>query len=112
MSILDKLLPKSEPQITVVEKYVQNVVNTVMGLDPAELYETQDALRAVVDFIADSIASCPLKVYVRNSDNDRVRDTDSIVAKLLKAPNSHMTTYDFTISLVQLFMSYHFTTML
>lgn len=97
MGILDKIRGQKDPEVTV---YVNNVLNTIYGMDPSDLYETQDSLRAVVDFISDSIASCPLKVYVRKDNNDRQRDTSSDVYKLLKEPNSHQTQYDFINQLV------------
>jgi len=93
MGFIDRLLRRENPNITVT--FAQNVVNTIMGMDPSDLYETQDSLRAVVDFISTSIASCPLKVYTREDDNDRRRDTESDWALLLAEPNSHQTTYDF-----------------
>lgn len=92
MGILDKIRGQKDPEVMI---FVNNVVSTIYGMDPSDLYETQDALRAVVDFIADSIASCPLKVYEREDNNDRQRDTSSDVYKLLKEPNSHQTQYDF-----------------
>lgn len=98
MGLLDNLLGRNNA-MNVTVNFVNNVLTTIQGMDPADLYETQDALRAVVDFISESIAGCSLKVYIRQDDNDRVRDTESDWAILLREPNDHMTTFDFVNAL-------------
>jgi len=60
-----------------------------------QLYATQANLHAVVSFLADSVAQLPLKVYVRDEENSRRRDRDSVVAKLLWRPNADQTAYEF-----------------
>lgn len=45
-----------------------------------QLYATQANLHAVVSFLADSVAQLPLKVYVRDDENSRRRDRDSVAA--------------------------------
>lgn len=72
----------------------------VDDMDVATLYEEQPQLRAVVSFLASNVAQLPLKVYVRESDTDRVRDTTSRVATLLRHPNSTMTTYELIYNLM------------
>ena len=67
----------------------------VLNLTAKELYQTQDNLQAVVNFLSNSIAQLPLKVYVRNGENERQRDRDSDVAKLLWRPNADQTEYEF-----------------
>lgn len=67
----------------------------VLNLSARELYQTQDNLRAVCDFIANSIAQLPIKVYKRDGENDRVRDRDSVAAKLLWLPNTYQTEFEF-----------------
>lgn len=67
----------------------------VDGLSARQLYATQANLQAVVSFLADSVAQLPLKVYVRNGENNRTRDVDSIAAHLLYRPNADQTAYDF-----------------
>lgn len=67
----------------------------VGSLSARELYATQANLHAVVSFLADSIAQLPLKVYLRNDENDRKRDRDSAAAKLLWKPNPDQTAYEF-----------------
>lgn len=72
----------------------------VDGMDVDELYRTQPQLRTVVSFIASNIAQLPLKSYVRVSDTDRPRDTESDIAKLLRSPNPEQTTYELIYQLV------------
>lgn len=74
--------------------YMNTVTADVLGMDVAQLYRTQPALRAVVSFLADNIAGLPLKVYRRESDTDRERDTESSLAILLSRPSSTMTTHE------------------
>ena len=69
-------------------------------MDVSELYESQPQLRAVVSFIAANVAQLPLKVYIRESDDMRVRDTTSPLARLLSAPNADTTTYELIYSLM------------
>ena len=64
-------------------------------LTARQLYATQANLHAVVSFLADSIAQLPLKVYIRDEENSRRRDRDSIAAKLLWRPNADQTAYEF-----------------
>ena len=64
-------------------------------LSARQLYATQANLHAVVSFLADSVAQLPLKVYVRDEENSRRRDRDSIAAKLLWRPNADQTAYEF-----------------
>lgn len=67
----------------------------VLNLSAKELYQTQDNLRAVVDFLSNSIAQLPLKVYVRDGETERKRDRDSKAAKLLYRPNEDQTEFEF-----------------
>ena len=67
----------------------------VLNLDAKQLYQTQDNLRAVVDFLSNSIAQLPLKVYVRDGETERKRDRDSVAAKLLYRPNEDQTEFEF-----------------
>lgn len=66
----------------------------VMGLTPSQLYETQPALRSVISFLSDNAAHLPLHCYVRESDNSRVRDTESPLARLLLRPNADTTEHE------------------
>ena len=67
----------------------------VLNMTAAELYRTQDNLRAVVDFLSNNLAQLPLKVYKRNSENDRVRDRDSNASRVLWRPNDYQTQFEF-----------------
>ena len=67
----------------------------VLNMTAAELYRTQDNLRAVVDFLSNNLAQLPLKVYTRNGENDRERDRDSNTAKVLWKPNDYQTQFEF-----------------
>lgn len=64
-------------------------------LSARQLYATQANLHAVVSFLADSVAQLPLKVYVRDGENSRRRDRNSVAAKLLWRPNADQTAYEF-----------------
>ena len=64
-------------------------------LTARQLYATQANLHAVVSFLADSVAQLPLKVYIRDDENSRRRDRDSVAAKLLWRPNADQTAYEF-----------------
>ena len=67
----------------------------VLNYTASKLYQSQDNLKAVVDFLAASIAQLPLNVYTRNDETDRERDRTSPAARLLWRPNSAMTEFEF-----------------
>lgn len=67
----------------------------VLDYTPARLYATQENLRAVIDFLSNSIAQLPLKVYVRDGETDRRRDRDSAAAQLIWRPNKDQTSFEF-----------------
>lgn len=67
----------------------------VLNYTASKLYQSQDNLKAVVDFLAASIAQLPLNVYTRNDETDRERDRTSPAARLLWRPNSSMTEFEF-----------------
>ena len=72
----------------------------VLNYTASKLYQSQDNLKAVVDFLAASIAQLPLNVYKRNDETDRERDRSSQAARLLWLPNSAMTEYEFIRALM------------
>ena len=78
----------------------------VDGLSPKELYASQANLYTVVGFLAESIAQLPLKVYTRKGENNRERDRDSDVAKLLWLPNGDQTAYELWNALMIEFLLY------
>lgn len=67
----------------------------VLNMKAKELYQTQDNLQAVVNFLSNSIAQLPLKVYVRDGETERRRDRESQAAKLLWRPNADQTSFEF-----------------
>ena len=67
----------------------------VLNFSARRLYNTQDNLAAVVNFLANSIAQLPLKVYARDGENQRRRDRTSTAALLLWRPNGDQTEYEF-----------------
>lgn len=98
-SIFDRWRLISKP--SVVNVYLQGDASTqVLNLTATELYQTQDNLRAVVDFLSNSLAQLPLKVYVRDDETKRRRDRTSDAAKLLWRPNDYMTQFEFVRGLI------------
>ena len=71
----------------------------VLNLTARALYNSQDNLAAVVNFLANSIAQLPLKVYQRDAEDGRRRDRTSPAALLLKIPNEDQTEFEFIRSL-------------
>ena len=67
----------------------------VLNYGAKKLYQTQDNLQAVVNFLANSIAQLPLKVYTRDGETERRRDRDSQAARVLYRPNADQTSYEF-----------------
>lgn len=63
------------------------------GVSAAQLYETQPALKTVVDFLARNIAQLPLKVYERDGE-DRERDRTGPMAMTLERPSPDSTRYE------------------
>jgi phage portal protein BeeE len=56
------------------------------GGDPANLWETQPAIRTVTGEIAREVGSIPIKHYRRKDDNERERLSTSLVGQLLRNP--------------------------
>ena len=71
----------------------------VLNLTARNLYNSQDNLAAVINFLSNSIAQLPLKVYRRGAEDQRKRDRESVAAKLLWRPNSDQTEYEFVRAL-------------
>lgn len=70
---------------------------SVLNYTAKSLYQTQDNLQAVVNFLSNSIAQLPIKVYKRGADDERMRDRESAAAKLLWKPNEDQTAYEFIV---------------
>ena len=62
-------------------------------VDPLKLWQTQPSLRKVVSFAARNVASVAWHAYVRDSDRDRRRASDSRVEQLLHNPRRWYTGY-------------------
>lgn len=93
-SIMDRLRLMFKP--SVIQISLGNDAPTqVLKYTAKSLYQSQDNLQAVVNFLSNSIAQLPLKVYRRAGENDRERDRDSAAAKLLYLPNRDQTAYEF-----------------
>ena len=99
MSLASRIRDLFAPRIYRTYVYGQASAH-IDDMDVEELYATQPQLRAVVSFIAANVAQLPLKVFIRESDTNRTRDTTSSVARLLAAPNSSMTTYELIYGLM------------
>ena len=78
----------------------------VLNLTARELYRTQDNLQAVINFLSNSIAQLPLKVYRRDGETDRKRDRDSVAALLLWKPNDYQTSFEFIRGLMEEYFVY------
>ena len=78
----------------------------VLNYTASKLYQSQDNLKAVIDFLSNSIAQLPLNVYRRNGETDRERDRTSSAARLLWRPNSAMTGYEFIRALMSEYFVY------
>lgn len=96
--ILGRFRAMARPQFYI--SFSPDAPAAVLNYSVKKLYQTQDNLRAVVDFLAASIAQLPVKVYHRNPDNTRERDRTSRAAMLLYRPNAVQTSYEFICGLV------------
>ena len=94
MSIFERWRAASKP--SVINVTISGDASTqVLNMRARELYQTQDNLQAVVNFLSNSIAQLPLKVYVRKGENERERDRESDAARLLYRPNGDQTEFEF-----------------
>lgn len=72
----------------------------ISAMSPATMWQTQPHLRTVVAFLARNLAQLGLHVFVRTPDEGRLRDRDSLLARVLAAPNSYTTTYELIYALM------------
>lgn len=93
--ILERWRSLFKPNITYQVMIGGDAPTSVLNYTAKKLYQTQDNLKAVVDFLSNSIAQLPLKVYVRDGETDRRRDRDSVAAKLIWRPNADQTEFEF-----------------
>lgn len=95
--ILDRLLRR--PNIYLNYVIGGDAPTQVLNYTAKRLYQTQDNLQAVVNFLSNSIAQLPLKVYTRKGETERDRDRTSKAALTLYRPNEDQTSYEFIRSL-------------
>ena len=93
-SIMQRLRALVRPNVIQIS-LSSDAPTQVLNYTAKKLYQTQDNLQAVVNFLANSIAQLPLKVYRRDGENERERDRGSTAAKLLYRPNEDQTAYEF-----------------
>ena len=99
-SILDRLRAFAKP--TVIQVSLSSDAPTqVLNYTAKSLYQSQDNLKAVVDFLSNSIAQLPLKVYRRDGETERKRDRDSVPSLLLWRPNEDQTAFEFIRALAE-----------
>ena len=98
MGLFDRIRTFFRPSIYVYD-LGGDAPTQVLNYTAKRLYQTQDNLRAVLDFLTRSIAQLPLKVYIREGESDRRRDRDSVAARLLWRPNPDQTEYEFFLGL-------------
>lgn len=96
--IIRRYIGENAPSINVV--FAPESQPVIEGHSANELYASQGNLRAVVSFLADSVAQLPLKVYIRNGETERERDRSSVAAMTLWRPNSDQTEYEFINALM------------
>lgn len=104
MSVLDRIRSVIRPTIYI--SLGSDAPTSVLNYTATQLYQSQDNLQAVVNFLANSIAQLPLKVYRRDNETDRERDRDSVAAKLLWRPNIDQTEFEFIRALAEEYYVY------
>lgn len=93
-SIFDRLRNFIKPNVIQIS-LGSDAPTQVLNYTAKTLFQTQDNLQAVVNYLASSIAQLPLKVYMRDGETDRKRDRDSVAAKVLWKPNDYQTCFEF-----------------
>ena len=99
-SIFERWRLISKPSVYNITFNNGDASTQVLNMKAKELYQTQDNLQAVVNYLSNSIAQLPLKVYVRDGENERRRDRDSDAARLLWRPNADQTSFEFIRALM------------
>lgn len=95
MSILSRIRNLMATPTVVQISLSSDAPTQVINYTAKTLYTSQDNLKAVVDFLSNSVAQLPLKVYKRDDETARKRDRESTAAKLLYMPNSDQTAFEF-----------------
>ena len=99
-SIFDRWRTASQPSIININLTQGDASTQVLNMKAKELYQTQDNLQAVVNFLAASLSQLPLKVYTRDDETERRRDRTSKAALTLWRPNKDQTSFEFIRALV------------
>ena len=94
MSILSRFRALVRPSVIQIS-LGSDAPTQVLNYTAKTLYQSQDNIQAVVNFLSNSIAQLPLKVYIRDGENERERDRDSAAAKVLYRPNEDQTSFEF-----------------
>ena len=82
-SIFERLRNLIRPNNVIQISLGSDAPTSVLNYTAKALYQSQDNLQAVVNYLASSIAQLPLKVYKRDGETDRWRDRNSTAAKVL-----------------------------
>ena len=98
-NLLERWRAMFRPQVYIYE-LGGDAPTHVLNYTAAQLYQSQDNLKAVIDFLSESIAQLPLNTYVRNDETDRQRDRTSPAARLLWKPNKEQTEFEFIRALM------------
>ena len=98
-NLLERVRAMFRPQVYIYE-LGGDAPTHVLNYTAAQLYQSQDNLKAVIDFLAESIAQLPLNTYVRNDETDRQRDRTSPAVRLLWKPNKEQTEFEFIRALM------------
>lgn len=93
-SIFSRLRALLKPSVVQIS-LSSDAPTQVLNYTAKKLYQSQDNLQAVVNFLSNSIAQLPLKVYIRDGENERKRDRESPAALLLYRPNEDQTAFEF-----------------
>lgn len=69
-------------------------------VDPLTLWRTQPSIRTVIDFIAHNLGGIPLAHYRSLANNDREKQRDSAIARMLRRPAPGVTAYQLRTALM------------
>ena len=67
---------------------------------PVQMFRSQPYLRSVISFLGRNVAQLGVGTFLREGDDSRQRDENSVTAQLLRKPNPYMTRYELFDALV------------
>lgn len=70
------------------------LTDKIQNVTPEEMYRIQPHMRTVIDFLSRNIAQLGIHTFERVDENDRRRDHDSPIAKLMRQPNPQTTRFE------------------